>query len=153
MPTLKTCFKCGETKERTEFYKHKMMGDGLLGKCKECTKADVRAHRAANDSVREYDRKRSKLPARREYDRQRAQLPARKMAHLLAVKKWRTAYPERMRAHTILNNAVRAGVVKKQPCHICGSDRGEAHHPDYSSPLDVVWLCPLHHKLAHAEVA
>lgn len=39
----KRCFKCGETKELTAFYKHKMMADGHLNKCKDCTKKDTKA--------------------------------------------------------------------------------------------------------------
>jgi hypothetical protein len=38
---LKTCFKCGETKDVDEFYRHPRMSDGRLGKCKSCTKKDV----------------------------------------------------------------------------------------------------------------
>jgi len=26
---------------------------------------------------------------------------------------------------------------------------GETHHPDYSKPLEVIWLCPPHHKMLH----
>lgn len=33
-------------------------------------------------------------------------------------------------------------------CKDCS--KPEAHHPDYANPLDVVWLCPAHHKQAHA---
>jgi SOS response associated peptidase (SRAP) len=48
-----------------------------------------------------------------------------------------------------LENAIRAGKVKRQPCFSCGKMMVEAHHWDYSKPLDVFWLCRLHHVDAH----
>ena len=61
--TEKTCFKCGACKPITEFYRHPQMADGLLGKCKACTKSDVTANRKRNlDYYRKSDRERAKKP-------------------------------------------------------------------------------------------
>lgn len=49
-----------------------------------------------------------------------------------------------------LNLAVYHGRVKRQPCEVCGATPAQAHHADYSKPLDVEWLCPTHHREADA---
>jgi len=57
--TTKKCFKCSKIKPLSAFYKHNEMTDGHLGKCKECTKKDVRLHRDNNiERVKKYDRDR-----------------------------------------------------------------------------------------------
>jgi len=113
------------------------MGDGHLGKCKECTKRDAREVRAANlDYYRAYDKNRSTLP-------HRVELRDRIFAA------WRMAHPDRRKAHNAVWAALRAGKIVKLPCWVCGA-KAEAHHPDYSSPLDVVWLCRAHHMQAHS---
>ena len=62
--------------------------------------------------------------------------------------------PEKATARQILNRAVRRGeIVKPAVCSQCnrGGDysRIEAHHDDYSRPLDVVWLCAVCHRRKH----
>ena len=131
--TEKTCFKCNKTLPLEEFYKHKAMADGHLNKCKECAKKDVDAHRLLNiEKIRAYDRLRGN---RQGYS---------------YIKEYRAANDEKYKAHGIVSRAVKAGKLIKHPCFICGCEKTEAHHPDYSSPLDVVWLCPAHHKQTHA---
>lgn len=38
----------------------------------------------------------------------------------------------------------------RQQCSIkyC-KDLGERHHPDYSKPFDIIWLCRKHHEYVH----
>lgn len=134
---MKTCFKCLVPKPLSEFYKHPRMADGHVNKCKTCNKSDVWHHRNENlDKIRAYDRERGKTPERL----------ARGTAVTAA---YREKYPERYAANTAVANALRRGSITKDPCFCCGSDEVEAHHADYSRPLDVVWLCPVHHKEIH----
>lgn len=51
-------------------------------------------------------------------------------------------------ARSYLNVYIRRGKISKQRCH-CGSYDVEAHHEDYTKPLEVVWLCRLHHLRYH----
>ncbi len=37
------------------------------------------------------------------------------------------------------------------PCAICGDLEAERHHPDYSKPTKIVWLCKRHHEELHAK--
>ena|SRR3990167_1092402 len=63
---------------------------------------------------------------------------------------YKRKYPDKVRAHQALNRAVRSGKIKRSPCVDCGSThRIHGHHPDYSKPYEVIWLCPLCHKNYH----
>ncbi len=45
---------------------------------------------------------------------------------------------------------VQNGNIKRGKCEICAETKDiEGHHFDYSKPLDVIWLCTVHHKAVH----
>ena len=68
--------------------------------------------------------------------------------------KWRQENPEKRRAHKMVENALIRGALAKQPCERCQTNyRVQAHHDDYSKPLDVMWLCQRHHKERHRELS
>jgi len=63
--------------------------------------------------------------------------------------KYNKEHPERRTAHHAVSNGVRHGTLLRGPCEICGGELVEGHHDDYGKPLDVRWLCPLHHSQLH----
>jgi len=94
----------------------------------------------------------------REYYRQhRVEIDARR-------KKWRAVnpdmvtkqtkrreekYPEKHLARRLLSQAIRSGRIVRQPCRVCGASPADGHHPDYSKPLEVDWLCRQHRSEEH----
>ena len=58
-------------------------------------------------------------------------------------------YPERCAARRAVGNAIRRGHLVRQPCEHCGITPTVGHHPDYSKPLDVIWLCRSCHRKVH----
>jgi hypothetical protein len=136
----KECFKCKTIKPITEFYKHSMMADGHLNKCKACAKSDVEKHREENlDRIRAYDRERGKLS-------HRIKLAAE------VTKAWRAEDKRRNKAHSAVAHAIKKGILTRTPCIRCGAEKSEGHHEDYDKPLDVIWLCTPCHKQRHKEI-
>ena len=131
----KKCFKCEEVKPLTDFYKHPSMSDGRVNKCKECNKKDVSKNRGDKiEFYREYDRKRGNR-----------QDPS-------YTPEYRAKYPNKYKAHTMVNNAIRDGRLFKMSCEKCNETKAvHAHHDDYLKPLNVRWLCAVHHKQWHEE--
>lgn len=87
--------------------------------------------------------------------------PEGQAAHARASRKWLDANPEKRAAQVAVSNALRRGKLVKGPC-AHGPDgckgRIEAHHADYTKPLEVTWLCSHHHaqlrkRYAHEEAA
>ncbi len=155
---MKPCIHCGETKPLTEFYRHDGMADSYLNTCKECVKAAARANRAANpEHYKEYDRQRAFRPdrvaARKAYQEKAKKDPNRLKRDRERITRWKAKHALKRKAHVIAGNAIRDGGLIKQPCERCSAVKGvQAHHEDYSKPLDVNWLCRPCHGLRHREI-
>ena len=122
----KKCFKCGLIKPLTEFYKHPKMGDGHLGKCKECAKKDVRKSYEANIENDAYI-ERERLRGRKKYAKYKY--------------KNKIQHPE---------NRSTAEYLRKQGVDLAGK---EIHHWNYNFKNDVFILNPRAHKLVHKYIA
>lgn len=57
---------------------------------------------------------------------------------------------DRHEARWQAGHAIATGRLVRQPCEVCGASRVDAHHPDYSKPLEVRWLCRACHRAEHA---
>lgn len=130
---MKICSKCHTEKEEPEFQVRRASKDGLTAACKEC--------------LREYDRSRADLPHRVLARSKYAKTEEGKEARIKARKAWVERNQLKRAVHIITGNAIRDGKLIKQPCEKCGEMKVEAHHPDYSKPLEVHWLC----RKCHAE--
>lgn len=56
---------------------------------------------------------------------------------------------EKSNCRAYFNVYKRRGKVEEEVCQVWGSERAEAHHPDYKRPLFVLWLCREHHLFLH----
>jgi len=60
-----------------------------------------------------------------------------------AVKRYELKNKEKKKAWGRVNR------IGCQPCIVCGKIPSHKHHPKYTKPLEIVFLCPLHHKQWH----
>lgn len=134
---MKQCLKCGIITDESNFYKNKTAKDGLHSSCKECYKIMVKSNYLIKEDEYKKVRK-SHQEQRNSYQREYI-----KRNELIRAKN---------RARVGLGTRVRRNKIQKQPCEICGDMNAQAHHPDYSKPYDVVWLCVKHHAELHKKL-
>ena len=72
--------------------------------------------------------------------------PAGKIAQKNTDRNNQRKFPEKITARSAVSSALYHGKIRRKPCEVCGILKVEAHHDDYSKPLDVKWLCNKHHK-------
>ncbi|KKL75825.1 hypothetical protein LCGC14_2051050 [marine sediment metagenome] len=132
---MKQCTKCKGKKEPSEFYKDKRCKDGLKCWCKEC----LHKYRQSEPG-KEVRQKYRQSGAGRESSRRSNQ-------------KRRLLHPEKAKANDAVRSMVRAGKIT-QPflCERCFKEcKPEAHHPDYTKPMEIEWLCRPCHIETHKE--
>lgn len=141
-----SCKVCGLEKAPSDFYASNK------GTCKGCLKARSRKNREDNlERCIAYDKARAsdpqRLAARLEYQR----TEAGKIAGSKAKKKYIELNPKKRSVHVKVGNAIRDGILMKEPCSVCQTtDNIVAHHCDYDRPFDVMWLCAKCHARWHA---
>lgn len=148
------CTKCKEIKPLTEFYKEKRRPVGFQSICKKCH--SLRSKQYYKDNIVKfkeynseyYQNNKSKFP---DYVKDWRSRNAEKVreCNRLNQRKWRLFNKYKEDAHNAVKKALRAKILVALPCEICGSLEVEAHHDDYSKPLDVRWLCRVHHLAIH----
>lgn len=123
---MKSCSRCEERKELSEFYRQKQNPTGYTPHCKAC-------HKLAYPDKLWNKTQKGKASAK------------------VATKAWHTRNKEKCRAHRILGYNLKLGrIVRPEECSQCGAvARLDGHHEDHSKPLDVEWLCRGCHKQVH----
>lgn len=123
----KFCARCNNKKALSDFYKSTLTRDGYESYCKTCK------------SEYYHERKQKNL------------LSYKDIAH--HKKWWLQENRLKKEAHQKVSYAIKTGELVRQPCERCSSTQNVvAHHEDYNKPLDVVWLCEIHHKERHSEL-
>lgn len=127
---MQRCRVCEREQPLTAFY----AGSWAL-RCRACHRAYMRARRAAG------------LTQADERARYHAAVTIRG-AVAENTKRWKARNPDKLRAEYAVADAIQRGTLTRQPCTVCG-EKAQAHHADYTRPLEVQWLCPLHHARQH----
>jgi hypothetical protein len=139
---MKKCWRCQQTKALDDFGPERREPDGRSRCCRMC-KRERDAERSLDPAV---------ILARRERNR-RARLEGKWRARETAgARLRRPRYTVASAARQAVHLAVADGrLTKPAICSECGGRerRIEAHHHDYTKPLEVVWLCSVCHANAH----
>lgn len=156
---MKRCPRCRTEKPESMFYRNRSKPDGLANYCKECE----RTYHAGPDYL-DHARRKSKEYRQRDpaayRERHREHAKKHRSEHQDMYRAIKERYMEQHRSELLDRNrsryraqrearnavaaAIRGGLLSKPDiCEVCGkhSERLEAHHDDYSMPLQVRWLC------------
>lgn len=143
---IRECFKCGAMFKPSPSRLRKRTA------CHACEAARCRDYKRRRDS--DPERREAFNAHMRAYSKIKFQRPeVRKASALRAKEKYANSPLERIRSSVRRKTrfAIERGELQREPCFMCGSSKSDAHHPDYSSPMAVTWLCRPHHNQLHRE--
>lgn len=110
-----------------------------------------RAYNARRNSDPEYKAKQAiRIKAWREKNAKTPERLARKEEQMRLYAK-DAVLAVRHKARRKVRHEIQMGRLVRQPCEICGEVLSQAHHDDYSKPLEIRWLCISHHREHHAK--
>lgn len=156
--TLKTCAKCGENKDVSEYHRDAQKKDGLRSWCKSCIRVQSVSYRQRNKDTLRRKGRRWRLENRDKTDEYARKYRESNEDKVRSRKReWREKNKDKTRAHDALNRAIKSGSVppaSSRPCalrldSLCDEVATDYHHHDYSRPLDVYPVCRPCHKRLH----
>ena len=143
----KICRNCNQKKPLDQFYWHLSMRDKHRSDCKICFQEK------RHDYQQVYNIERRHTKAYKQWQHEYEKTTEYQEAHREHAAQYRQQYPERIQACNLVNNSLRNGRLSRQFCEVCGTFQNvEAHHKDYSKPLDIDWLCSKCHALYHRNI-
>lgn len=160
------CRACQVNLPKCDFVKKSRNKNGVCTICKNCDRQRQRDNYAddksgaltRNKKWREENKNKLSSSRSKYYEKNKEEIKKganeRYAANSGEVKKKRAEYckdnKEKITAHGKVAQAIKNGELTRLPCEVCGSDiRIQAHHDDYSKPLEVRWLCQTHHSREH----
>ena len=147
------CFRCKQEKPTEQFvqayllrkWPHKLCSD-CNNKAKHERYSSDLIHRAKEIGISSRWQKNNK-------DKVKARNSTWQKNHKEQVNRYQREYylahHEIKMAHRKIKRAKGKGNITEKPCAVCGVLPTHAHHPDYSYPLQIAWLCPQHHVEVH----
>lgn len=107
--------------------------------CKNCHK--LRNRRAFLKNIKK----------RKDYRNEYRKRPDVKQREYERTKQMYGLYRERQLARMKVYHALKNGKLNRKSCEQCDNKNVQAHHDDYNKPLEVRWLCRLHHNEVHGK--
>ena len=147
----KQCACCKEVKPSREFYARRTKGRSsirLSSYCRFCTSKKTRKWASKHKDQLAIARRNLRSTERFRANRRLFYSldPEKYKRHAL---EFARRHPEKVKAKTAVRDAIKRGELTRLPCEVCGNPVSEAHHDDYSKPIDVRWLCVKHHNDHH----